>query len=166
MNSAHNFLADRLDLTTPKGSTLAPDAKAAGSHRLDSLLHVVTPPANAADTPAIRQSGPQDWAALIERVQSAAKHTRAIEAQAQERELRFQQIFDQMQEDIAGANERVHAAEAQVRDVQARAGAQIMATEERAKAAEERARSAEDWLARVHEAVLSEFADLPERDAP
>lgn len=167
MSPAQKFLMDRRDPAIPKPSTPAPDPKVPpGPSRLESLLRVVGPVADVAAEAPTRQSAPQDWTTLIERVQSAAKHTRAIEAQAQERELRFQQIFDQMQEDIAAANDRVRAAEAQVRDVQARAGAQIMATEERAKAAEERARSAEEWLGRVHEAVLSEFAGLPERDAP
>lgn len=167
MSPAQKFLMDRRDPSIPKSSTPPADPKAVlGPSRLESLLRVVGPAADGTAEPPTRQSAPQDWTTLIERVQSAAKHTRAVEAQAQERELRFQQIFEQMQEDIAAANERVRAAEAQVRDVQARAGAQIMAADERTKAAEERARSAEDWLGRVHEAVLSEFADLPERDAP
>ena len=160
MSSAHSFLTDPRDPTTSQPATRAPDAKVAGSSRLDGLLQVVSP-ANVGVTHPTRQSGPQDWTALIDRVQSAAKRTREVEAQAHEQELHVRQILDEVRSDIAEADERVRVAEARVRDVQARAATQIRAADARAEAAEERARSAEAWLARIGEAIAAEFADVP-----
>ena len=96
-------------------------------------------------------------------MQSAAKRTREVEAQAHEQDLHVRQILDEVRTDIADADERVRVAEARVRDVQAQAAAQIRAADARAKAAEERAYLAEGWLARVEEAIATEFADLPKQ---
>ncbi|ACB23720.1 hypothetical protein [Methylobacterium radiotolerans] len=117
-------------------------------------------------------AAPRDWDALINRVQTAARQARAIEAQAREREARIEQVLDQVREEIHASNERARMAEMQAREVQLRAEAQVAAAEERAKAAEARARTAEDrarqaeeWLDRVQQAILSEFSDLTEQAA-
>nr|WP_210383531.1 hypothetical protein [Methylobacterium organophilum] len=117
-------------------------------------------------------AAPRDWDALINRVQTAARQARVIEAQAREREARIEQVLDQVREEIHASNERARMAEMQAREVQLRAEAQVAAAEERAKAAEARARTAEDrarqaeeWLDRVQQAILSEFSDLTEQAA-
>ena len=117
-------------------------------------------------------AAPRDWDALINRVQTAARQARVIEAQAREREARIEQVLDQVREEIHASNERARMAEMQAREVQLRAEAQVAAAEERAKAAEARARTAEDrarqaeeWLDRVQQAILSEFSDLTDQEA-
>ena len=115
---------------------------------------------------------PQDWDALIHRVQTAARQARVIEAQSREREERIEHVLQRVREDITTANERARVAEMQARDAQVRAEAQIIAAEERvkaaearARAAEERAENAEEWLGRVQDAILSEFSDLTDQAA-
>ena len=167
MSTAHNVLKDRWDLTASKGAAPSPDARAAArTSRIDGSLQRVAPPADSAGAPATRQAVPQDWTILIERVQSAAKRTREVEAQTREQDLHVQRILDEVRSDIAEADERTRIAEAQLRDVQARAAAQIRTAEARAKAAEARAQSAEEWLARLQETILNEFADLTKQDTP
>lgn len=125
---------------------------------LRNLLRVVPPaPALEALPTPTRHSPSQDWAKLIEQVQGAAKHAREVEAQAQERERRVQALVERVREDVRMSEERIRVAEDQMRDIQARADARILAAEERARAAEERARIAEQWLARVHETIVTEF---------
>ncbi|MBE7247870.1 MAG: hypothetical protein INR63_23240 [Actinomycetospora chiangmaiensis] len=135
-----------------------------------NILRVVA----SADEPAatVPAPVPQDWDALIHRVQVAARQTRAIEAQSREREERIEHVLQRVREDITAANERARIAEMQAREAQVRAEAQIIAAEERAKAAEARARAAEEraqhaeeWLGRVQDAILSEFSDLTDQAA-
>lgn len=113
------------------------------------------------EAPALtRLSAPEDWDRLIARVQSAARHSREVEAQAQEQELRVQQLLEQIGHDICEADARVRAAEARGRELQA----QLTIAEQRAQAAEERARMAETWLMRLQETILAEFGELPRQD--
>lgn len=119
-----------------------------------------------------RRSPPQEWDALIQQVQMAARQSREAQTQAREQEVRTELILKEVREDITTANERARLAEAKARDVQVRAEAQILAAEERAKAAEARAKAAEDraqhaeqWLVRVQETIVSEFTDLTEQAA-
>lgn len=119
-----------------------------------------------AQTPT-RCPPPQDWDALIQRVQAVARQSREAEAQAREQEARIEQVLVEVREDITAANERMRAIEAEARQMQTHAEARALAAEERARAAEarlqaaeERAQHAEQWLVRVQEAILSEFTDL------
>ena len=135
---------------------------------LGSVLRVVSSMHTQTEVPT-PQSPPQDWDALIHRVQAAARQAREIEAQAREREERIEHVLERVREDINASNERARIAEMQARDAQVRAEAQVAAAEERAKAAEaralvaeERARNAEAWLGRVQDAITAEFAELTE----
>jgi hypothetical protein len=137
-----------------------------------NILRVVASADEPATPASARAPVPQDWDALIHRVQVAARQTRAIEAQSREREERIEHVLQRVREDITAANERARIAEMQARDAQVRAEAQIIAAEERAKAAEARARAAEEraqhaeeWLGRVQDAILSEFSDLNDQAA-
>ena len=125
---------------------------------LTHVLRLVDPFADLedADSPSGRTPVP-DWSKLIDRIREAANHTREIEAQSQEQELRVQQLLDRAREDLKAAADRVRAADARVAEMQARSEALLKAADEREKAAEERARIAEDWLARVYETIASEF---------
>ncbi|MDP4005190.1 hypothetical protein [Methylobacterium sp. NEAU K] len=133
---------------------------------LGHVLRVVSS-MNGETQPPAPPSSPQDWDALIHRVQAAARQAREVEAQAREREERIEHVLERVREDIHNSNERARIAEVQMREAQVRAEAQIIAAEERAKAAEaraqaaeERARHAEEWLGRVQDAIMSEFSDL------
>lgn len=144
---------------------------AAAEPDLGNVLRVVASMHPRTECPK-PSAAPQDWDALIHRVQAAARQARVIEAQAREREARIEQVLDQVREEIHASNERARMAEMQAREAQLRAEAQIIAAEERAKAAEARARAAEDrarqaeeWLDRVQQAILSEFSDLTEQAA-
>lgn len=139
---------------------------------LSSILRVVrapegrdpAPPGPAASAQewAGSPASAQEWAGLIERVRSAASRAREVEAQAQEQDLRVQELLERVRADVAAADERARAAEVRSHAIQAQAEARIRAAEARAEAAEARARVAEDWLARVHETITSEFAAFPE----
>lgn len=140
----------------------APDAN------LGNILRVVSSLNEQAEPPSHRSS-PQDWDALIHRVQAAARQSREVEARAREREDRIEAVLQQVREDVHASNERVRVAEAQAREAQIRAEALIMVADERAKTAEarvrvaeERAQHAEEWLVRVQDAITAEFADLTE----
>lgn len=150
---------------TQRDSGVGPETNLGNVLRVVSSLHaraeLQKPPAS-----------PQDWDALILRVQAAARHAREIEAQAREREARIEQVLDQVREEIHASNERARTAEMQAREAQVRAEAQVLAAEERARAAEarvraaeDRARQAEEWLERVQQAILSEFSDLTDQEA-
>ncbi|MCJ2072880.1 hypothetical protein MKK75_29495 [Methylobacterium sp. J-030] len=138
---------------------------------IGNVLRVVSSMQEPAELPA-PNAPPQDWDALIHRVQTAARQARVVEAQAREREERIEHVLERVREDINASNERARIAEMQARDVQARAEAQVIAAEERvkasearARAAEERARHAEEWLGRVQEAILAEFSDMTDQAA-
>jgi parvulin-like peptidyl-prolyl isomerase len=138
---------------------------------LGNVLRVVSSLNEQAQAPT-PQSSPQDWDTLIHRVQAAARQAREVEAQAREREERIEHVLEQVRDDINASNERARIAEVQAREAQVRAEAQVIAAEERAKAAEararaaeERARHAEEWLARVQDAIMSEFSDLTDQAA-
>jgi hypothetical protein len=146
-------------------------AAAAPEAGVGNVLRVVSSIQEPAELPT-PLTPPQDWDALIHRVQAAARQARVVETQAREREERIEHVLERVREDINASNERARIAEMQARDIQARAEAQIIAAEERvkaaearARAAEERARHAEEWLGRVQEAILSEFSDMTDQAA-
>lgn len=127
-----------------------------------TALRIVSAPFGEDDAVSpTRQSPPQDWAKLIERVQRAAQHSRDVEAQAQEQELRVQQILEQVRDDIRRAEDRARSAEDRARDFHARAEALVRAADERTKHAEARAETAERWLALVQDTLNTEFSGLP-----
>ena len=139
---------------------------------LGNVLRVVSSVTEPAEPAPPLSAPPQDWDALIHRVQIAARQARVIEAQSREREERIEHVLQRVREDITTANERARLAEMQARDAQVRAEAQVIAAEERvkaaearARAAEERAQHAEEWLGRVQDAILSEFSDLTDQAA-
>lgn len=133
----------------------APEASPGSMLRVVCSMHAQT----RVPTP---QSPPQDWDALIHRVQAAARRAREIEAQAREREERIEHVLERVREDINTSNERARIAEMQASEAQVRAEAQVIAAEARALVAEERTRTAEAWLGRVQDAIMAEFTDLTE----
>jgi hypothetical protein len=161
------------------GERLKQELGAVPEPGLGSVLRVVASMQEPAELTApqmppqtTRHASPQDWDALILRVQSAARQARVVEAQAREREERIEHVLERVREDINASNERARIAEMQARDVQVRAEAQVIAAEERvkaaearARAAEERAQHAEEWLGRVQEAILAEFSDMTDQAA-
>ncbi|GJD98034.1 hypothetical protein [Methylobacterium iners] len=113
------------------------------------------------EAPPARRSSAKDWAKLIDRIREAAAHSRAIEAQAHEQELRVQDLLDRAREDIQAAAERVRAADARAAEMEARTEKLLKSADQRVKAAEERARVAEEWLARVYDTISQEFVVEP-----
>ena len=111
---------------------------------------------------AFPRSSPQDWSKLIDRVRQAAQHAREVEAQAQAQDLRVQEVLDRVRQDVQNAAESVRVAEARTTEIQSRADALLKAADKKVLAAEERARIAEEWLARLHETIVTEFAGDPE----
>jgi len=157
MSSALKVLMDSWDSPGPAQGS-AEGASGTG-------LRIVPMPLGDADTvPPTRQSPPHDWTKLIERVQRAAQHSRDVEAQAQEQELRVQQLLEQVREDIRRAEDRARAAEDRAREFHARAEALVRAADERTKRAELRADTAERWLGLVQDTLTTEFSGLPAID--
>jgi hypothetical protein len=149
------------------GAVERPAPLPAAPDHLASILRLVSAPGDAASSAAAqRPSSPQEWAALIERVRSAAGRAREVESQAQEQEQRVQELLERVREDMRAASERVRAAEMRAAEIQAHAESMVRAADERAAAAEERARVAEEWLFRVHETISTEFSGLVTRPGP
>ena len=125
---------------------------------VSSVLRVVGPsdglPSNK---PPARESAPDDWSDLVDRVRATAARVREVEADAAEQELRVRDLLERVREDIRAAHDRTQAAEAHARDVQIRSEALLKAADERVRAAEERARIAESWLTLVKKTFAEEF---------
>ncbi|WP_156647710.1 hypothetical protein [Methylobacterium sp. Leaf87] len=142
---------------TPAISTMSDDRKSA---KLTNVLRVFGSSGDGyAQSAPNRNSPPQDWSQLIERVRSAALRVREVEADAHDQELRVRELLKNVQEDIKTANERVRAAEAHARDIQNRADALLKAADDRVRAAEERARVAEEWLTQLSITIIDGFGD-------
>ena len=150
----------------PFGGLSALDAPtqgdAAGTPPATVLQLTGSPDGVGTGVAVIPRSPPRDWSKLIDRIRQAAEQVRAVQAHAYNQELRVQDVLDRVRDDVRNAAERVRSAEARTAEIQSRADALLKAADEKAKAAEERARAAEDWLARVYDAVATEFAAEPD----
>ena len=139
------------------GNDLAPPNTVLGSNP-SSVLRLVGSFDDLDDgPPPMPQQSMPDWPGVIERVHQAAARVREVEAQAHEQELRIRELLQHAREDVNSAAERARAADARSAELQARSEALLKTADQRVKAAEERARIAEEWLARLHDAIVSEF---------
>ncbi|AWN36708.1 hypothetical protein [Methylobacterium radiodurans] len=151
--------------TTRKLRWERPAGLATGPHRPDplaSLVRLVRSPTGGPDAPS--PASHEDWAGLIDRVRAAAGRAREAEAHALDREQQMQDLMRQARAEVDAAEGRVRAAEIRAAAAEMHAETRIREAETRAEQAEARARAAEDWLMRIHETVVSEFADLDGED--
>ena len=139
------------------GNSLTPP-KTASDNNLSSVFRLVGSFDELDDSPPPKpQPSMPDWSGVIERVHQAAARVREVETQAHEQELRIRELLQHAREDVGSAAERARAADARAAELQARSEALLKAADARVKAAEERARIAEEWLAKLHDAIVSEF---------
>jgi chromosome segregation ATPase len=118
---------------------------------------------------------PRDWSASLNLVHKAGVSLREAEEQTQKLVTRAQAILERANQELesayeglARAEERAQAAESRAEQAEtgikeADARAQLSETrargaEARAHVAETRAREAEEWLQRIHQAILDEFS--------
>lgn len=113
----------------------------------------------SSDLPTTRSAPAEDWSHLVEQVRMTAARLREVEADAEEQELRVQDLLQKVREDMQAAADRVQAAEAHARDIQSRTEALLKAADQRVKAAEERAQVAEGWLKVIKKTFAEEFED-------
>jgi hypothetical protein len=90
--------------------------------------------------------GQNDWAFALEAVYRAAETMRASEEQARETETKSMELVEKAIKELKTAENRLQAAES--------AGA---AAAERARDAEVRASEAEEWLKRLHDAIVEQL---------
>jgi hypothetical protein len=90
--------------------------------------------------------GQADWAFALDAVYRAAETMRASEEQARETETRSMELVEKAIKELKTAEGRLQAAES--------AGA---AAAERARDAEVRANEAEEWLKRLHDAIVEQL---------
>lgn len=102
--------------------------------------------------------GQQDWAFALDAVYRAAEGMRASEEQARDTEARSMDLVEKAIKELKTAESRLQAAES--------AGA---AAAERARDAEMRANEAEEWLKRLHDAIVEQLisggSSRPQRGA-
>jgi chromosome segregation ATPase len=118
---------------------------------------------------------PRDWSASLNLVHKAGVSLREAEEQTQKLVTRAQAILERANQELesayeglAQAEERAQAAETRAEHAEtgikeADARAQLAETrargaEARAHVAETRAKEAEEWLQRIHQAILDEFS--------
>ncbi|HET9903251.1 MAG TPA: hypothetical protein VFQ27_06065 [Xanthobacteraceae bacterium] len=90
--------------------------------------------------------GHNDWAFALEAVYRAAESMRTVEERARETEARSMELVEKAIKELKTAESRLQAAES--------AGA---AAAERARDAEMRAAEAEEWLKRLHDAIIEQL---------
>jgi len=90
--------------------------------------------------------GQNDWAFALDAVYRAAETMRVNEEQARETEVRSMDLVEKAIKELKTAEGRLQAAES--------AGA---AAAERARDAEVRAQEAEEWLKRLHDAIVDQL---------
>src|SRR3954447_18329338 len=130
----------------------------------------------------VGQSPQQDWPAALDLVRQAAEVVRQSEQRVQEQETRIQDLAQRVRDELKAAQDRADAAEARalaaenrlqttetrVQVAESRAEARVKAAElraqeadERAKAAEARSEAAQEWLTRIHDAIVSQLSNFP-----
>jgi chromosome segregation ATPase len=125
---------------------------------------------------------PRDWSASLTLVHKAGVSLREAEDQTQKLVTRAQAILERANQELesayeglARAEERATAAEARaeqaetgIKEADARtqlAETRARGAEARAHVAETRAREAEEWLQRIHQAILDEFSPRTSEEA-
>lgn len=98
-----------------------------------------------------------DPEAILAAIRSSGHHVREADARALARTERLRELVARIRDHLQEALARADRAEARERDTRLWAQSAVAAAEERVQAAEERARTAETWLARIAEAVRTEF---------
>ena len=142
----------------PSAESFGTQSEEKSQRTLASILRVIGPlDTLSLDEAPTRHSPSRDWSDLIEKVREAATRVREAEAAAQEQELHVREVLERVREDMKVANERAVAAEANARDVQLKTDALLKAARARVEAAETRAQIAEEWLAKVSQAIVTEF---------
>lgn len=99
----------------------------------------------------------QDGAAILAAIQEAGRSVQELQAKSRALTDRLRELVTQVREQLATAEKRVEEAEAREQEIRLWAEAGIAAAEDRVRAAEERAQAAEMWLARISDAVRTEF---------
>jgi hypothetical protein len=105
--------------------------------------------------------GHRDWSASLNLIKRAGETAKAAEDQTHKIIVRAEATLHRANEELEAAHHRIAIAEERMRAAELRAErAELLAREAQAVAqgAEARAREAEEWLERIHRAVVSEFS--------
>lgn len=151
----------RLQRDLASGIDADPNAVSVATRPVAGLSTLLRSFGSSLDDPAIplpERAHGADWSGLIDRIRSAARHVRDVEAQAVARDEQVDQLLQRVRTDIGAAEARVRAAENRVLLAEAGAAEQIRSAEARVQRAEERARNAEEWLTRIQDVLQREFA--------
>ena len=150
---------------------------------LDKVLPFVTPqrPRSEGEWPVEAQPSRRDWTEALDLVQRAAETVRMSESRMQQLVQQAQDEVHASRNRIISAEARAEDAELRLRDMEALvrelelrareaenrareaeirtrdADARAADAEQRVRAAEGRTREAEEWLDKVHAAIVSEF---------
>jgi hypothetical protein len=119
---------------------------------LDRLLRVALAPEDRpVELPRNRNGLTEyDFAAAVDLVGQAGQTMRESQERAQEMEARHQSLMERATEQLNAAEARIKAAETRARIAEAR----LQDMETRVRDAEGRAKKAEEWLLRIHRAVV------------
>ena len=125
-------------------------------------FRVISPAAARArqpEPPAASDTALSDsWGGLIEQIRTTAARLRDKEARLQDREDQVQQLVLRTKDELQAAAERVFRAEIQVHEMEAQCKSEVAEWERRTLEAEEKVRLMENWLTRVHDTIMTEFA--------
>jgi len=108
-------------------------------------------PPEMAERPAERPAAgrPRDFEGTLDLVRQSAAHMKAIRDRIEEVETRARVAIHRAGLELKAAEARTRAAEKRVQEM-----------EERARQAELRAKQAEEWLARIHSAIVEQLGPV------
>jgi hypothetical protein len=125
---------------------------------LDKVLRAISGAQGAAETAApVPPQGaerpaagrPRDFEGTLDLVRQSAAHMKAIRDRIEEVETRARVAIHRAGLELKAAEARTRAAEKRVQEM-----------EERARQAELRAKQAEEWLARIHTAIVEQLGPV------
>lgn len=153
--------------------------------QLERVLPFVMPQREPEAVQTSSEPTRRDWTDTLDLVRQASESIKASEARTAQIESRTQELVERAFEELAAAKARISAAEIATADAESRHKAaeiraseaeargkaseakladterKLKAVEARLRVAEARAESAEQWLGRVHNAVLEGFSFQP-----
>lgn len=139
--------------------TAAEPERSASLEGLDKVLRAISGaqeavaplPSEPADRSAERPAPgrPRDFEGTLDLVRQSAAHMKAIRDRIEEVETRARVAIHRAGLELKAAEARTRAAEKRVQEM-----------EERARQAELRAKQAEEWLARIHSAIVEQLGPV------
>jgi hypothetical protein len=120
----------------------------------------VRPRLAARQAEAARDPNGRDWSTSLNLVRGAAENIKVAEGQTYQVIARAELILQRASQELEAAHDRLAEAERRMQAAEitaSQAEAAVREVEARAQRAEIRAAEAEQWLSRIHEAIVSEF---------